>query len=271
MPVISLPEEQLRLACELRTKALAFNTRPTPSHAVALWINERRCGLLLPEAIRQIGSSALADRFSLQQHGCVMRADGGVDSALAQAARCFHAAGFFRQWRNELLDVRDLESQQRFAVAERGLFRFFGMATRCVYAVAISRDKRVFMSRRSLAKQVDPGLWDCLAAGLIAEGETPEAALAREIFEEAGLEKAAYRPLGRFSRFAVSRPVEDGWMQETAFCLNVQVIEERLVHNIDGEVDAIELVAPEVVLERIASGLVPWDTAVAFLGLFVDA
>ena len=131
------------------------------------------------------------------------------------------------------------------------------MATRCVYAVGTLEDGRIFMSRRSLTKQVDPGLWDCLAAGLVAAGEAPEVSLAREISEEAGLACGQWRTAGSWSRFPVRRPVEEGWMHEDALIMPVTVTDPARVHNTDGEVMAIELKSPDEVLERIAADLVP--------------
>lgn len=270
MPLISLSASEQALARDLLAQAIAFNTQTAPEDALPLWIGGKRCGLLLPAALHQIQTSALSDWFQMDPEKVVFTPNRELNSALAECARHFHDAGFFFQWRNELLDIRSATDELPVARAERGLFRYFGMTTACIYAVGITDDNRIFMSRRSLSKQVDPGLWDALAAGLIASGETPEQSLKREILEEAGLSASDYRLLGTWRRFQVSRPVEEGWMQENAFCLNVHVQNEDAVHNLDGEVCAIELVAPSMLLERIEARLVPWDTSVAFLTAFLN-
>ena len=229
----------------LFARASAFNSRKPPEGSLMLAVetdagDRRHIGLLVPAVQDLIQGSALA-------------------------ARTFHDEGLFFQWRNELLDVVDVQSSTVISCAERGLFRFLGMATRCVYAVGTLEDGRIFMSRRSLTKQVDPGLWDCLAAGLVAADEAPEVSLAREISEEAGLACGQWRTAGSWSCFPVRRPVEEGWMHEDALIMPVTVTDPARVHNTDGEVMAIELKSPDEVLERIAADLVPSDTAIAFL------
>lgn len=271
MPLISLPASEQALARSLLARAIAFNTKPVPSDALSLRVGEKRIGLLMPSTLKQIQSTDLSRWFVLDSDGINFVPTTDLNTALAQCARRFHDAGFFFQWRNEKLDIRCQDTQQTVAQAERGLFRYFGLPTACVYAVGLTDDNRIFMSRRSLNKQVDPGLWDALAAGLIASGENPEQALRREILEEAGLSASDYDLLGTWRHFRVCRPVEEGWMHEEAFCLNVRVNNPDAVHNIDGEVSDIELVEPSQLLARIEAQMVPWDTAIAFLTALVES
>lgn len=256
----------------LFARASAFNSRKPPEGSLMLAVetdagDRRHIGLLVPAVQDLIQGSALAGLFHFGKEQAALHLAPGknLEETLALAARTFHDEGLFFQWRNELLDVVDVQSSTVISCAERGLFRFLGMATRCVYAVGTLEDGRIFMSRRSLTKQVDPGLWDCLAAGLVAAGEAPEVSLAREISEEAGLACGQWRTAGSWSRFPVRRPVEEGWMHEDALIMPVTVTDPARVHNTDGEVMAIELKSPDEVLERIAADLVPSDTAIAFL------
>lgn len=261
---------QQDLARRLLERALAFNSQTTPTNALPLKIAGRRAGLLLPHAIEQIRNCSLANLFRFEQDAVDFIPENSVNEALSLAARTFHDAGFFFQWRNELLDVVDIDDGTPFAAAERGLFRYFGLATRCVYAVGFTQNNRLFLCQRSFAKQVDPGLWDVLAAGLVSQGETPKQALAREIREEAGLTSADFQPLGRWHRFAVRRLVEEGWMHEEAFCMPVYVKNEKAVHNLDGEVCSVQCMSVATALERIEASLVPWDTAVALLSTLLE-
>ena len=59
------------------------------------------------------------------------------------------------------------------------------------------RDGRVFVHRRSDAKDVWPGRHDCTAGGVIVVGEEPDAGALRELAEELGVTSAVLRPLLR--------------------------------------------------------------------------
>jgi ADP-ribose pyrophosphatase YjhB (NUDIX family) len=57
----------------------------------------------------------------------------------------------------------------------------------------IGRDERWFLQRRDPANPVLPGLWE-FPGGKLEAGETPEAALERELREEVGLQLLAAWP-----------------------------------------------------------------------------
>lgn len=60
-----------------------------------------------------------------------------------------------------------------------------------------SRD-RLFLQKRSLRKQIQPGKWDTAVGGHLSSGETVEAALKREAEEELGLSDFKAVPVARY-------------------------------------------------------------------------
>jgi 8-oxo-dGTP diphosphatase len=65
-----------------------------------------------------------------------------------------------------------------------------------VSALVVDDDDRLLLARR--AHDPDEGLWDT-PGGFLNEGETPEAALRRELLEEAGVEIELGRFVGIFA------------------------------------------------------------------------
>lgn len=57
---------------------------------------------------------------------------------------------------------------------------------------------RLYLQKRSAAKDAYPGRWDTSVGGHLAPGESPEQALAREAREELSLVVNAAQPLGRY-------------------------------------------------------------------------
>lgn len=57
-------------------------------------------------------------------------------------------------------------------------------------------DGRIYLHRRSEAKDWAPGHWDVAAGGVIAAGEEPDDSAARELAEELGISGVSLTPLG---------------------------------------------------------------------------
>lgn len=58
----------------------------------------------------------------------------------------------------------------------------------------IDERRRMLLGRRSLSKPILPGVWDAIG-GRLEAGETPQAALVREIWEELGVIARRYKLL----------------------------------------------------------------------------
>ena len=265
-----MPTSQQIAELKAKLQNVIFEKEPDDT-VVVLTAPGNRIGLMQRSVAERLTSDGrFADDFALRGDSLVVFPKiktpdpQALTEAFARVARPLHDAGYFVQWRDELLNVFDLDSGHCIALAERGLFRFLGMLTTSVYAVGTRRDGRVFVSLRSRTKQVDPGLWDALAAGMISANESRETAVEREIAEEAGL-TCGYTIDSGWTCLKVRRTVPEGWMAEDAYVCRVVVDDDAHPKNVDGEVEEIRCVSKDELFAMIERGLTPVDTGLVFL------
>ncbi len=118
----------------------------------------------------------------------------------------------------ELLDVVDADDRV-VGRATRGEIHARGLMHRAVHVLVFNRAGDLFLQRRSLAKDENPGLWDSSAAGHVDSGEEYVDCARREIGEELGIDagielEALFRlpasAVTGFEHCAVFRVVHDG-------------------------------------------------------------
>ena len=124
---------------------------------------------------------------------------------IAQVCRADNIGCVREQWRDELLAVFNPESRQ-VANVERGVARLLGIATRAVHLVGYTSNGHIWVQQRSLDKAIDPGCWDTLVGGLVPVSDNLTTALARETWEEAGIELDIVQQLHAGGRVLVQHP-----------------------------------------------------------------
>ena len=78
---------------------------------------------------------------------------------------------------------------------------------RAVHILIFNRRGQVFLQKRSLAKDLAPGLWDSSCSGHVDAGEDYDASARRELGEELGLDLPAAPPRW----FRTEARAETGW------------------------------------------------------------
>ncbi|MGZ9058570.1 MAG: DUF4743 domain-containing protein [Burkholderiaceae bacterium] len=221
---------------------------PLPAGLIALIIDGMHVGDAQPAIARFIAEKV--DGFNLSCETLVL-ADGTLDfrgrsELLAAAAGQLRDAGLITGWRDEDLSV----GHPPLAIVERAACRPLGIATQAVHLNAYVDADTMLVARRAPHKQIDPGLWDNLVGGMVPAGESLQEALAREAWEEAGLQ-LEHVQLQRGRSFHVRRTVTEGMQSEIIHVYDTSLPPGLHPHNRDGEVDAIELRKVEDVVSAI--------------------
>jgi isopentenyldiphosphate isomerase len=90
----------------------------------------------------------------------------------------------------ELLDVVD-DHDRVVGVRTRGEIHRLGLMHRSVHILVFNRNDELFLQKRSMSKDNNPGLWDSSAAGHLDSGEDYSDCAIRELAEELGVAVAS--------------------------------------------------------------------------------
>ncbi len=87
---------------------------------------------------------------------------------------------------HELFDIVD-QDDRVIGQAPRGEVHAKGLWHRAVHVIVFNRAGQVFLQKRSMSKDMSPGLWDSSCAGHVDSGEDYDHAAWRELQEELGV------------------------------------------------------------------------------------
>lgn len=106
----------------------------------------------------------------------------------------------------ELLSEVD-EHDRVIGSRRRGDLHRLGLRHRAVHILLFNQAEEVFLQKRSLSKDINPGLWDTSAAGHVDHGEDYDQCARRELAEELGIDAgASLQPLFKLDACATT-----GW------------------------------------------------------------
>jgi len=169
-------------------------------------------------------------------------------AAAASVARALADEGRLSAWRDERYAVGAATGGSPLFLLERAAARYFGIRTFAAHVNGTTRrdgDTAMWIARRSPRKAIDPGLLDNLVGGGIAAGATVAETVAKEAWEEAGLPAVLARTARPAGTLEIRRAQPDGLQLETIFVHDLDLPNDTVPVNHDGEVAEFRLVAPE--------------------------
>jgi len=230
----------LALDAAYRARLAQLVDVPPSAPRVPLWAGDARIGSVEPQVFPQLALPASLVR----EHAGGWQVQGKLNASLDAIARAMHKAGVAHpSWRDEQLAVTD-EAGRVLGSVERAAVRPLGVTTFAVHLAGFAPDGRHWVQQRSLSKANDPGLWDTLMGGMIPVGDTLEAALERETFEEAGLALSQLHDVRHGGRVLTRRPANDlpaGYIVEWIDWYRCVVPDGIVPRNLDGEVQQFAL------------------------------
>lgn len=196
------------------------------------------------------------------------------DAAFERMNAALHAEGHIVAWRDETFPLYDPASGAVLARVERAACRFWGTLTLGAHANgwvagAEGRPRALWIAQRSFSKPTDPGLHDNLVGGGVPHGQTPDEALVREGFEEAGLSPAEMSQARRAGVLRLARDIPEGFQHEWLHAFDLLLPPGRVPQNQDGEVAGFELMPVDRAVALAASGRMTVDAALVTLDFAV--
>jgi 8-oxo-dGTP pyrophosphatase MutT (NUDIX family) len=228
-----------------------------PERFVPLWRGDAKVGLIRrdnAEALRRF-----ADVFAVESDGVWLIAPGdfeAVSAAVDAVVERLVAEGRVAKWRNEFFAVAPRWGVPPVFKLDRGAVSFFGVRA---YGVHVNGWRRgaegpdLWIGRRAPDKKVAPDRLDNLVAGGIGHEHGLEATLIKEADEEAALPAALARRAVAVGALSYRMEVEYGLRQDVLFLYDLEMPEDIVPRNQDGEIVEFRLMPAREAVERVRS------------------
>ncbi len=181
--------------------------------------------------------------------------------------RWLFGLGVWSRWRDERLALWVSDWSRALGTIERSAARFWGVWTEGAHCNGYvcnpsGRPERLWIARRAASRPVDPGLLDNLIGCGVAATESPQDAMLRESWEEAGLQPECLRGIRAAAVRDVIRVTEgDGLHRQRIHIFDLALDRQLTPVNQDGEVDSFSLMSIGAVIRALAAGQFAADAA----------
>ena len=166
-------------------------------------------------------------------------------AAIAEVVESLAAETVISGWRGELVTACESFYSPPLFHIERAATRHFGLTVYASHLNGLTTKNGVphmWIARRAEGKAIDPGKLDNLAAGRISRGMTPFETLVKESFEEAGISRELAVTAKGTGVVRCKREVEEGLHHELIFVHDLNVPENFVPKNQDGEVSGFQCI-----------------------------
>lgn len=254
---------------------------PPRKPRLPLWVNGQAVGSLVEHFLidtgiaGRLGGDALLSKRERSGTAVWLLESATQDATtlMGRLADALRDAGRSGPWRNEQLAVQAVDGS-RIGTVERGAVRVLGIATLAVHLVGMAPDGRLWVQQRAANKANYPLHWDTLMGGMVSAQDSLEQALARETWEEAGLQIADLQGLCHGGVLRFRQPDSDGgddlgYMYEDIHWYAATVPDGTLPRNQDGEVAQFALWQADEVQQQLAQARFTPEAALVWAG-FAD-
>jgi 8-oxo-dGTP pyrophosphatase MutT (NUDIX family) len=225
------------------------------SRVIPLWAGAHRIGWLRHDCAevlrRHTGTFAVADHEArLLAEGDTEAVSGAVDGVVDALV----AERRVPKWRNETFDVAPRWGERPIFRLDRGAVPFFGVRAYGIHLNGYRRDGdryALWIGRRAKHKQVSPGKLDNIVAGGIGNGYGAAATLAKEAEEEAAIDAALIARAVATGALTYRMETRHGVRDDVMFVYDLEVPDDFVPLNNDGEIEGFELQPLAEILERI--------------------
>ncbi|MEX8504433.1 DUF4743 domain-containing protein [Leptothrix ochracea] len=229
------------------------------------WIDAQQKQVLLNSAVVRWREDVCACAPSL----CLLCEGASPDAVLAQLADELHGMGHIG-WRGELYAVREETKDEPIALIERAAAKFLGLKTVGAHCNGFIVDHRgrpshLWVGKRASSKATDPGLLDNLVGCGVPWPQTPDEAVIREGWEEAGLSASCMQQALLRNVYQVDRQDADGQHRQRLYVYDLALPREVEPQNQDGEVDAYLLLAIQEIVVGLKMARFTADAAITTL------
>jgi 8-oxo-dGTP pyrophosphatase MutT (NUDIX family) len=161
-------------------------------------------------------------------------------AALDRAVRALEAEGIVRGRRNENYPACPEWGRQIDFQIERAAAPHFGIRSYGVHMTGYVRKAdgiHIWVARRARAKPTYPGMLDNTVAGGQPVGIGLVENMIKECWEEGGIPPALARGVVPVGAIAYRMDAEDGLKPDVQFCFDLELPEDFVPRNTDGEID----------------------------------